>query len=696
MKPFPQTRTEGRQIFPTPHDGATVEETPPCLAWLPLDGSPLYTVTLTRDGREIWRGETEKNYIIPDIPLEPGTYRWNLFTPDAERGEQSFTVSPDAVRVRRVTAEELLAAVPAGHPRHLFAPADIPVLLSSRKREIETLRRNLEEAYRDGLPERPMFHRSPDALPYREYFGRFRDFLDRDLVALSLGYALLGDEAAGAAARERLLTLCDWNPAGPCSLIGRYGDEVGLSFARCLPSVYDLLYSLLSPAERDLVAWTVAAYAEQCESRLRKLDFCRNPGNSHAGRLPAYLGEAALVLSDSGILPRETLLSWLSLALDIYSGIFPYYGGSDGGWAEGTFYSTSYTRWYLPFFCAVERYTGASFLARPFYQRLTQFFLHFANPDFENHPFGDGYWCSPDDPEWPGFFAQNPCRLYAARFGPEEAKRRAEAAASPDLFRLHLLDVFIPDGQPPETALTGEVRNFAVFPDTGLLSMHTDLLHTGQDFACLVRASRFGSDSHRHPDQGSFALFFRGVSLISPSGYFGRRYGTKHHLEWLNSTRAHNAPLIGGEGQYPNSHLAVGEILSTSENDGVMTAVISAGSAYPGEITWHRTFVLSGRTLTVTDEISSPVPLAVTYPLHFLSRPEKDGNDLLLTRRGVSLRVTPLEGGLSSLSVTDRFAVGLNEGEPSAYHVTMPEQFHASWSTPEEKNHRIVVRYEVL
>ena len=77
------------------------------------------------------------------------------------------------------------------------------------------------------------------------------------------------------------------------------------------------------------------------------------------------------------------------------------FGGPDGGWAEGMFYASSYTKWYLPFFSAVERFSGASYLKRPFYQRLIRYFQHFCPPNWEIHPFGDGYWCRSDDAEWP-------------------------------------------------------------------------------------------------------------------------------------------------------------------------------------------------------------------------------------------------------------------------------------------------------
>lgn len=694
---FSQERTEPRQLFPFPENGRLVEENPPCLSWLYPEETRLCTVVLWDDnGNEIWRGETEKNYIVPPALPHPGEYRWNIFGGGKQRGEWRFTLSENAVSIHRVTAKELYESIPDVRPRHLFFAKDIAALLEERPRETAALRRNIEEAYRNGMPVPPRYHRDENALPYREYFGRFRDYCDRDLVACALGYALWNDEKAGAHAKELLLTICDWSPYGPCDLNGPWGDEIGLSCARCLPAVFDLLYPLLNEKERIFAARTVKAYGQQCWDRLKRIDFCANPGDSHAGRIPAYLGEAAMVLKGTGVLSDEDALRWLDYALDIYGGIFPYYGTPDGGWAEGTFYSSSYTKWYLPFFCAVERYSGCRFLDRPFYQRLTQYFLHFANPAFENHPFGDGYWCHPEDAEWPGFFAQNPCRLYARRFGPDLARVRDEEAAEQPLYLLHLLDLFIPAGKAPEVSLTGDAKDVQAFPDAGFISLHTDLAHTEKDFALLARASKFGSDSHRHPDQGSFALFYGGKALISPSGYFGRAYGTKHHMQWLNSTRAHNAILVDGEGQPSRSMLPTGKILFCKEENGIKTAKLDMSAAYEKLTCWTRTFTLTEDTLQIDDHIEANEPVTITYPLHTLVLPSVQDNILTVERENVTLTVKPAAGELSDCEISDKFAVDLNEGEPEQYHVTMPPQYHAKWTTPKKTTHDLCVVYTIV
>ncbi len=213
MEKLEQKRTRADELFPFPEDGRLLEENPPCLSWLKVGGEKEYTAVLYRDGRELWRGTTDQNYIVPDPLPGPGQYTWNLFAGNKERGEFAFILSENFVSVRRTTGSALYDAIPDERPRHLFSASDVEAL-RERKAVCRNLAETVQCAYADGLPERPMFHRNPNALPYREYFGRFRDFCDRDLVACALCFAVLGDEKAGRHAKELLLTFCDWNPAG--------------------------------------------------------------------------------------------------------------------------------------------------------------------------------------------------------------------------------------------------------------------------------------------------------------------------------------------------------------------------------------------------------------------------------------------------------------------------------------------------
>lgn len=690
-----QKRTSGSQIFPAPADGAVIEETPPVFSFLRDGKEKKYRVVVQdRSGKIVFEAETEKNHVVPKEPLKPGKYRWNLLCGEEERGWQEFVISENAAVILRKDAETVFCAVPDVRPRHLFFKEDIPGILKKRKAEAEVLKRNIEAACARELPKPPLFYSFEDGLPYREYFGEYREYCDRDMVACALGYALLGDEGAGKKAKELLLTICSWNPDGPCAVNAPWNDEIGLSNARCIPAVYDMLYDILTDQQRYIAEKTIIAYAEQCEERLRALDFAENPGDSHAGRLPAYLGEAALVLKGSTYIKEEILIRWLSYALEIYGGIFPFYGTVDGGWAEGPFYASSYTKWYLPFFMAVERFADVRFLDRPFYQRLPQFLLHFAEKERENHPFGDGYWCGSEDPEWKGFFAQNPFRLYAERFGPEEARIKAEQYAAPELFELHLLDVFLPEGRMPERGLTGEACAMAVFEGAGLASCQTNVADQAHGTGLLVRASRFGSVSHQHADQGSFALIRNNKVLITPSGYFGRCWGTKHHRNWTKTTKAHNCILVNGRGQETDSFRAAGRFTDWKHEENKRFFLrLDLWEAYPMLEFYERSFELTEKELVIRDEIRSKEACEISWLLHMLDRPalQEDGT-LVLEHGGERAVVFPDKAFCGTPDITGRFGTDVNEGVEEAFRVSMEDQYHVTFITQKKKQHYIEVK----
>lgn len=701
MERFPTERTSHSQNFPFPENGEVVYENPVTFIWVPASGAKSYTVRLyDKDENLIEALVSNVCYATSITKLEKGTYKWTVESDNGLMREMyEFVLSEKALLFERPSAREVFEAVPCVRPRHLFFSEDIEGIKLTHKKELKCLEENVRMAFNSQKLPRPMFHRDENALPYREYFGAYRDVCDRDLVALSQYYAITGDMASGQKAKEILLDICDCNPDGPCSVFGEYGDEVGLSSARCLPSVFDLLYPLLDEKQRKYVAETVAAYALQCKNRIDAINYAENPSNSHVGRLPGYLGEAALVLKGTGVVKDEVLISWLETALDIYCGIFPFYGGNDGSWAEGMFYGTSYTKWFLPFFSAVERYTGKSLMNRPFYHRFSSFLVHFCNPDYEVHPFGDGYWCHPKSLEWPGFFAQNPYRVYASRFGGKIARERLERLSEQDYYRLHLLDLFLPFRE-QDSPLTTEAENVEIFPDGGFAALHTDI-ESENDICVLARASRFGADSHRHADQGSFAIFCGGKCLVSPSGYFGRGYGTQHHTLWTRSTKAHNAILVDGIGQptlstNPEKLLgAVGKILECDKEG--KAVVLDMSKAYPDTslTKWLRTIALTTDGVKITDVIEGTQPMEITYPLHFMSPPAKERLALKVERAGKKLEILPDDDAFSSLETSDEYDVALNSNEPEKYSVTMPQQYHAYYKTEKKANHVINVFYKI-
>ena len=135
-----------------------------------------------------------------------------------------------------------------------------------------------------------------------------------------------------------------------------------------------------------------------------------------------------------------------------------------------------------------------------------------------------------------------------------------------------------------------------------------------------------------------------------------------------------------------------GRIRSVTDDGIQREAVLELGEAYPMLSRWTRTLTLCGNTLTVTDEIEAPEAVEITYPLHMLSCPKQSGDAVTVERDGVLLRIVPAEP-FAETEISDHFAVELNAGEPEAYHVSRPPQYHLFWKTEKKKIHRIVVRF---
>ncbi len=702
MDTFQQMRTHVNDIFPFPEHEEIVFENPPSLIWL-ADGqneNKGYKVVL-RDKNGFEREfTTALSYLTLPEPLIPGAYIWNVYSGERQRGWQSFVVSEDAVEFIRPTAQEIFDAIPEKtHPRALFEKEDIQEICANHARELEVLKNNIRLALSEGMPPSPYLNEIKDEnvrrRQARAYINLIRDYADRNMIACGLGWQLLKNTEAGEMGKKLLLELSSWDFDNPYVSVFHPHDEVGLSLARTLPTAFDLLYDRLTDLEKETVVKAITRIAEQGYRRIVEEAYVVQPGSSHTGRLPAYLGEAAMMLK--GYISKDTALQYLAAVTDIYGGIFPHYGSTDGGWGEGVFYASSYTKWYLPFFLCVERYTGKSYLNRSFYQNLSNFFLHFADKDFENHPFGDGYWCQSEDAEWPGFFAQDPFRVYAEKFGPEEAKAKQSAIASPQIFQLHLMDIFLPRQVAPKKHITRPAQLADAFPKTGVFSMRSG--YEMQDcLAVMGRASRFASASHSHADQGSFALFYEGVSLISPSGYYGLGWGTPHHFEWTKQSKAHNTVLVDGQGMPTFSVQPTGKIERCQQDGNIFTAQLNLDDAYESISQWRRCFTMDAdnHTLLVEDTICSEQARELQWLLHSLGEPKANGGVVTIIRKGIKLTITPMMGLLPAVQITDAFETDLNAGAPEDQQkISAPQQFHMKWQTQKAKAHKIAVKFTV-
>ena len=672
MEKFLQKR-DILSVFQAPDNGETVEFNPPGLVWIAEKDVEKYRVHVTDEaGNVIADRETDCNIFRFESLLKPGTYRWNVFANGAELGEQSFTVPEDARPFVPPTAKELLDKASGEHPRHRFTREEIPTYRERFAEELKVLRRNVAAALRQPLMEYPDIYTKYRKMDLRTALDRIREFLDRDTVACALIYLFDGDKAAGERARDAVLRVMSWSPFGECSIRNRLAgmDEIGLSICRTIPSIFDWTWDLYTEQERRWIGETLAIHARDNYERMTvDNNYLADPGKSHLGRQPGYLGEAALVLHE--FLGRETAEKYLQYALDVYSSLFPHYGGRGGGWAEGVFYGSSYTKWYLPFFFAVEHLSGFTFLAKPFYRHLAEFFVHFAPPGQEAHPFGDGNWDT--SVEWPGFQAQDPFGVYADRFGPETARNYSRQLRSGvETYHLHLLDLMYPIGKTQENREPAS-KSF-ICRDTGYISMRKDPENPVRDIAVQTRCSRFGASSHQHSDQGSVVVMAGGKALIVGTGTFGYLFGEEHHAKWTRQTVAHNCLMIDGEGQPRNEADAFGVIQSFDGN----TAVIDLSKVYPMLTSYCRTITFDREkgVVTLIDELTAPKKVTVDFRLHSNYIPQQLANgNVAVESDGYRAEIT----ASGEYSMTDVYEYNGYISRPGERHHF--KQYHMNWRT---------------
>jgi len=690
---FLQERHSAYDLFPAPEGGAVCELNPPPLYWLPLEKAVEYRVVVkSEDNTIVHDKKADTHLVLLQKELPAGTYFWNVYAGKDERGWQSFTVADDAAAWIIPDAAAILDAVPEALPRHVWGSTDPEDILEGKETEAAVLKRNVAIALREGMPPRPDYihikDRNTQRNAYTSYFKKLRQYIDRSLTACALAHHL-GDkrDAVQEHIRRTMLEICSWNPEGTCAVDGPWGDEIGLTLSRCLAVTYDLCFDCFNDTEQNFIRTVILTYGRQVFRRLLADDFTAKPGISHNGRTAAYLGEMAIVLK--GYMPADECREWLSYALTVYASFFPFYGGRDGGWAEGAFYASSYSKWYIPFFLLIEKYTGFSFFNRPFYRNFVHFAAHFLHPAYEMHPFGDGFWTDSIVREWQGFWAQDPFILYSDRFGDSASAAIRGLIAEPEYYDLHILDHFIPASylQPdPEHQVT--ITNDRHFRDTGFVSLHSALADYTQDFGLCIRASRFGSASHQHADQGNFMLSRQGKALLCSTGNFGRFYGDTLHADWTRQTKAHNCVLINKEGQPIDSHKTVGVVEQFLSAADTCSVTVDLTGAYPLAHSYKREFFYYRRgMLLMRDIITCDAGLPVQFRLHSSIEPAVQNSGMQLALPDTTLWLILRHNGSPFINstVTDQYDCSETE-VPELYP---KKQFHMEWESSPASEHCI-------
>jgi len=645
------TPPKARQKPYSPACGQTVSVTPPPFIWIPVARDATYILQVstsevfdeasTRTFRDI-----KTSAFVPSEPLPPGKWFWR-YGVRTGNGEvlgkpRPFTIPQDARPFPFPDFAEIIGRISEGRPRLLFPGEHLDRIRKAARNELKADVAALLARCRNGIGEELV------AEPPRPKSGAERVHVMRttrppmdDMERCALGYLLTGDKQFGLEAKRRIMHFFSWDPKGPTGLWGY--DEPAMWMMMRGIRAYDWTYGLFEPAERNKVEPVMKMRARQFYVHLKeKRRFETNPYESHAGRMPGFLGEAALCFA------REwpEAKAWLEYATLLYCTSYPAWGGDDGGWQEGPGYWSAYMNFALHYVVALRNATGVDLMNKPFFRNTPTYALYTATPYHEHRPFGDGATGSPK-PLGQVMYAfstllQDPhLRWYQAE---------SSQPVGRDLLTLSTYDPTLNARNPLD------LPPARVFRSVGLAAIHTALGDKGNDITFLLRSSPYGSVSHGHADQNAFVIEAFGRGLALATGYYPW-YGSPHHHRWTRATRSVNSVLVDGEGQVARSWQAKGRITAFEIGDGYDYIEAEAGSAYGDRLKRFRRHVVHVRpgTFVIFDNLVAPKPATFQWLLHTHDRIGIEGHVLTVHRDPAAMKAYMLLPKQLDISQTDMY-----------------------------------------
>ena len=652
----------------SPADGQVVEVTPPPFIWVPAKKDSVYVLEVATSKafppqQTRTYGGLRRPVFVPQEPLPPGQWFWR-YGIETKEGRalgrpRPFTVPQSARPFPFPNWDEVVRRVPRGRPRLFFPGKRLEQVRKWAEGELKpaigSLVTSCEKEVGKELVAEPGYRpKGPEVGPWAVHVMRTTrppmDVMER----CALAYLVTGSRRLGEEAKRRLLHFFSWDPNGPTSFFAY--DEPPMWMMMRGTRAYDWTHDLFTPAERTAVEANMKLRARQFLTHLQRLPFESRPYESHAGRLPGFLGECALSFIHEWPEARD----WLEYATLLYYTSYPAWGGDDGGWQEGPGYWGAYMQFALHYVVALREAAGIDLAKKPFFRNTPYYGLYTATPYHEHSPFGDGQTGSPRGLGQIMYVFSTLTQNPYFRWHAEESK----ATIGADVLSLATYHPQLKARSPRELP---PARNF---PAVGLVSFHTALGDAQNDVSFLMRSSPYGGVSHGHADQNAYVIEAFGRGLAIATGYYPW-YGSPHHDQWTRATKAVNSVLVDGQGQVQRQWGANGRITAFDSVEGYDYAEGEAAPAYAGRLDRFRRRVVHVRpgVFVLLDDLEAPRAVRFQWLLHAYQRIQinEENRVLRITNAPAVMDVHLLLPEKVSFAQTDRY-------EPE------PESIARNWS----------------
>jgi hypothetical protein len=610
-----------------PAEGSVSQINPPSFSWRP-QGDLTWEVQCAADKNfkkiEYEVSGIEFNVHCPPRTFKPSIYIWRYRGKDSNghftnwSRSRTFTIADDAVAMPLPARDELIARIPKSHPRLFMRPESLGKLRElaqgKMKSEYDRLVKECEQimARPPATEEPPKYPEGTvrNSDPWRKIWWGNRTYTIRALnsaAMLAFTRLLGGPEKYGVEAKRILLECAKWDPKGSTGY--RYNDEAGMPYNYYFSRTYTFVNDLLSEDEKDLCRRVMKIRGDEMYRHLYPRHLWR-PYASHSNRAWHFLGEVGIAFLGE----VEGAEDWVWFAMNVFFNTYPVWSDDDGGWHEGASYWSSYQNRFTWWADVMREAMGIDAYDKPFFSKAGYYAMYLMPPGKVGGGFGDltaRRTARSNVPLVSTFAAQagnGHWQWYVEQLG---GPRPADGYIGFIRGQLPKVEAKAPDDLPASRLFRG----------TGQAYLNTNLTDAEKSVQVVFKSSPFGTQSHGYEANNSFLLWAYGKRLLIRSGYRDS-YGSKHHTQWMWSTRSVNNITVNGKGQGRRTAKARGEIIAFKTTPDMDVVIGEAADAYeiPLERFTRAIIFVKPELIIVYDRLEAKEPSTYEYWLHAINK----------------------------------------------------------------------------
>jgi len=662
---------------PEPFERTPLRVNPPTFRWPAQAATRGYEVQLSRspEFHDAVTRSVRETFHRPPEPLAEGRWYWRYRASGGSWSPpESFEITSALPKWPIPDWPEIISRVPSARPRIYVRPEQVEAYRARAAGPLKDLVRRWAARRQASIgaalptpapraPDQPMTEGREERLR-RQKIATWAaksgaQKLMEPVTDLAWLWMLTGEQKFADEARRRVLAAAQLDPERDLS--ERTSDFANATVAAHSAVAYDMLHDRFSAAERVAVRAMLRARIEPIMRKLRQTP--QRLFGAHAWQRIFMEGlTGALALYGEEPVARE----WIETGLKSFIAFYPWYGGLDGGSAEGANYYTCCNM--LSSLDARDVFHAAFGIdfarSNPWYRNNPYYLIYVLPPGGISSQLGD---VNPQRLDAvPGsrhrLAALRMAALYDNAWAADYAGRISDPFGNDALFERFRWSPFADLRPEPLDRLPPA----HVFYDIGAVFMHSAITRPEENVRLEFRSSPYGGTGHGHSDQNTFGIIAFNEPLIVDSGYYTAA-GDRHHAGWTRQTKAHNTILVDGAGQPREEGFgprAGGTIRHFEQTGDWVYAAGSAAAAYSVKLdrfdrhlVWLRGADLQTYVILDDLEATGAAPHRFEWLLHAAREMTLDpaAGRALIRNRKAEAEVRLVEPRPVEMTQTDRF-----------------------------------------